>query len=87
VWAVAMPRVIPITDIDGSVWTVLKIDTDVLGVITMKDIISSVNGVKSTSGAVVDLMVDAVTVKIMSEKMISVLIWPVVTEIDHRSNV
>ena len=83
---VTMLRVDPINHVGGAIGTVLDVDGHVGGVGREEQIVASVKRFVSGARADIDLMVELVAVKIVSEEMIAIEVGPVIAEVDHGAD-
>src|SRR4030095_6927197 len=66
---------------------VLEVHGDILGIAAEELVPSGMNCVEARTPATVDLLVDLMTVEVVSEQVVAELIGPVVTQVNHRTDV
>ena len=78
--------VVPVDGVDGAVGSVFEIDREILFIGCVKLVLAVAAGEVGRVTGGEDFAVELVTVKIVGEKVAAVFGWPVVTKVNHGSN-
>jgi len=83
---VTLLGVVPVDGVDGAVGSVFEIDREILFIGCVKLVLAVAAGEVGRVTGGEDFAVELVTVKIVGEKVAAVFGWPVVTKVNHGSN-
>ena len=84
VGSMAGVAIVPVDQIDAAVWTILQVEASEPLVVRKKEILAMLADVARTVRDQ-DLIIDAVAMNVAHEELISILMRPIVAEINHCS--